>query len=78
MFRPYLDDDGWHNGWLLDNGFGTNEFPRTQFNLAATQFAGANHELKYGLDAQEVKWESDVQRLNLYSGQGNNLFDARA
>ena len=41
-----------------------------------TQFAGANHELKYGLDCQEVKWESDVQRLNLYSGQGNNLFDA--
>ena len=38
----------------------------------------ASHELKYGLDAQEVKWESDVQRLNLYSGQGNNLFDAES
>jgi hypothetical protein len=78
VFRPYLDDDGWHNGWLLDNGFGTNKFPRTQVNLAATQFAGANHELKYGFDGQEVKWESDVQRLNLYSGQGNNLFDAQS
>ena len=78
MFRPYLDDDGWHNGWLLDNGFGTNKFPRTQFNLAATQFAGANHELKYGLDAQEVKWESDVQRLNLYSGRATTCSTPRA
>ena len=75
-YGTYIDDDGWHNGWLLDNGFGTNEYPRTQANLAFTQFAGDHHELKYGLDAQEVEWESDVRRPNLYSGQGNNLFSA--
>ena len=41
-----------------------------------TQFVGENHELKYGLDFQEVEWKSDVRRPNLYSGQGNNLFSA--
>jgi hypothetical protein len=73
-YGAYLDSEGWHNGWLLDNGYGENEYPRTQANLALTQFVGENHELKYGFDGQEVKWESDVQRPNLYSGQGNNLF----
>jgi len=75
-YGTYIDDDGWHNGWLLDNGYGTNEYPRQQLNLALTQFVGEKHELKYGIDAQEVKWESDVRRPNLYSGQGNNLFSA--
>ncbi|HVS63097.1 MAG TPA: TonB-dependent receptor, partial [Thermoanaerobaculia bacterium] len=75
-YSAYLDSDGWHNGWLLDNGFGTNEFPRSQFNLAFTQFVAANHELKYGLDAQQVEWLGDVERPNLYSGQGDNLFSS--
>ncbi len=75
-YSPYLDGDGWHNGWLLDNGYGTNEFPRTQVNLALTQFAGESHELKYGIDAQEVEWLGDVRRENLYSGQGDNRFEA--
>ncbi len=75
-FSPYLDGDGWHNGWLLDNGYGLNEFPREQLNLAFTQFAGQNHELKYGLDAQQVEWLGDVRRENLYSGQGDNQFEA--
>ncbi len=75
-YSTYIDEGGWHNGWLLDNGFGTNEFPRKQLNLALTQFVGDNHELKYGLDAQEVEWNGDVALPNLYSGSGNNIFDS--
>ncbi len=75
-YGAYLDTEGWHNGWLLDNGYGTNEYPRTQANLAMTQFIGEKHEMKYGLDFQEVEWQSDVRRPNLYSGQGNNVFSA--
>jgi hypothetical protein len=61
-------DNTWNNGWIFDAGFGTNEFPRDQFNLAVTQFAGADHELKYGLDLQQVEWNQDVQRPNILSG----------
>jgi hypothetical protein len=70
-YRVYLDgnnDGAWNNGWILDNGYGLNEFPRDQANAALTQFVGANHELKYGLDWQQVEWLSDVQRPGLYSG----------
>ncbi|HVS15391.1 MAG TPA: TonB-dependent receptor [Thermoanaerobaculia bacterium] len=70
-YRVYLDtnnDGAWSNGWILDNGYGLNEFPRDQANAALTQFAGANHEIKYGLDWQEVQWLSDVRRPGLYSG----------
>ena len=70
-YRVYIDtnnDSAWNNGWILDNGFGLNEFPRDQANFSITQFAGANHEFKYGVDWQEVGWESDVSRPGLYSG----------
>ena len=49
----------WHNGWILSDGFGFNEFPREQANAALTQFAGANHELKWGLDYQTTNWEGE-------------------
>ena len=30
-YAVYLDTRrAWHNGWVLDNGFGTNEYPRTR------------------------------------------------
>ena len=45
-------DNTWHNGWIFQDGYGLNEFPREQFNIAATQFVGNNHEFKYGLDLQ--------------------------
>jgi hypothetical protein len=61
-------DNTWLNGWIFDAGFGTNEFPREQFNAAFTQFAGSHHELKYGLDLQQVAWNQDVQRPNILSG----------
>jgi len=61
-------DNTWHNGWIFPNGYGENEFPRTQFNLAMTQFAAASHELKYGLDLQQVGWDQNVQRPDIYSG----------
>lgn len=72
-FRVYADradNSAWHNGWILDNGFGRNEYPRDQFNTAATWFASDNHELKFGLDWQEVKWLQDVERMGFYSGVG--------
>jgi hypothetical protein len=55
-------DNTWHNGWIFAAGFGTNEFPRDQLNVAVTQFLGTNHELKYGADLQQVEWNQDVQR----------------
>ncbi len=76
-YRVYLDTDNdgaWNNGWILDNGFGLNEFPRDQANLSLTQFVGTNHELKYGLDWQQVEWLSDVSRPGLYSGPNFNAF----
>lgn len=69
LYTDDLDAGSWHNGWLLDNGFGTNEYPRDQANLAMTFFAGDNHEIKVGLDWQEVEWISDVQRVDAYSGE---------
>ena len=59
------DNGSWHNGWLLDNGFGTNEYPRDQLNTALTWFASENHETKFGLDWQEVKWEQDVRHQSV-------------
>lgn len=58
-------DNTWHNGWIFAQGYGTNEFPRDQLNLALTQFAGVNHEIKYGIDAQQVEWDQFVQRPNI-------------
>jgi len=72
-FRVYADranNSAWHNGWILDNGFGLNEFPRDQFNTAVTWFANDDHELKFGLDWQEVSWLQDVERMGFYSGIG--------
>jgi hypothetical protein len=72
-FDNYIDTapgGGWNNGWLLDNGIGTNKYPRDQANLAFTHFAGENHELKYGLDYQETKWEQNVFHNNFYTGAG--------
>ncbi len=70
-FRVYVDDqdnDSWHNGWILDNGFGLNEYPRDQANAALTWFANDNHEVKFGVDWQEVSWIQDAQRMGFYSG----------
>jgi hypothetical protein len=68
VYVDSFDDDSWHNGWLLDNGFGLNEYPREQANAALTYFAGADHELKFGIDYQDVRWESNVRKTNVYSG----------
>jgi len=61
----------WHlfNGWLLDNGFGLNDYPRDQANIRATWFASESHEALFGLDWQEVGWEQDLQRNNIYYGR---------
>jgi hypothetical protein len=67
----YLDsayNGAWHNGWILSDGFGTNEFPRDQVNVALTQFVGQDHEIKYGLDYQKTAWEGDNYRTGLYFG----------
>ena len=61
-------DNTWHNGWIFADGIGPSAFPRDQLNFAMTQFAGANHELKYGLDMQQVAWEADVTRPDIISG----------
>jgi hypothetical protein len=75
-YGVYLDQGfvgAWHNGWILDDGFGNNVFPRDQANASFSQFAGAGHEIKYGLDYQDTKWEGEQSRTSLYSGIG---FDA--
>ena len=70
-FRVYAERDNnsaWHNGWILDNGFGKNEFPREQANTALTWFANDAHEFKFGIDWQQVQWIQDVERMGFYSG----------
>ena len=68
VYSDNLDTGSWHNGWVLDNGFGTNEYPRDQANAAITWFASENHETKFGIDWQEVKWLQDVRRQTFYDG----------
>ena len=75
-YNVYRDNENlqaWHNGWILSDGFGFNAFPREQANAGLTQFVGANHELKYGLDYQDTKWEGQNARVPLFNGWG---FDA--
>ena len=64
----------WHlfNGWLLDNGFGLNDYPRDQANVRATWFASESHEALFGVDWQAVGWEQDLQRNNVYYGREFN------
>jgi hypothetical protein len=65
----------WHNGWILSDGFGNNDFPRDQGNAAMTQFIGANNELKYGVDYQETKWTGDSRREPYYTGYNFDAFN---
>lgn len=76
-FQAYLDlDDGsWSNGWVLDNGYGRNDYPRDQANVSGTHFVGANHEFKWGIDYQQTSWEQDVSHGSYYYGFG---FDAQS
>ena len=68
VYSDDLDNGSWHNGWILDNGFGRNEYPRDQANAALSWFAGADHEVKFGVDWQEVKWLQEVRHETFYSG----------
>ena len=72
VYSDNLDNRSWHNGWILDNGFGLNEYPRDQANAALTWFATDNHEVKFGVDWQEVEWIQDAQRMGFYDGPGFN------
>jgi len=72
-YNVYVDGENlgaWHNGWILSDGFGFNAFPREQANVGLTQFVGANHELKYGLDYQDTKWEGETARTSFMTGWG--------
>jgi len=70
VYADNLDNGSWHNGWVLDNGFGLNEYPRDQANTAITWFASESHETKFGVDWQEVSWLQDVRRQTFYDGPG--------
>ena len=74
VYRDNENLEAWHNGWILSDGFGFNAFPREQANAGLTQFVGANHELKYGIDYQDTKWEGENARVPLFNGWG---FDAQ-
>ncbi len=65
-------ENHWWNGWILDNGFGRNDYPRDQANARVTWFASEAHEALFGFDWQDVAWEQNLQRNNLYVG---NVFD---
>ncbi len=74
-FSAYFDglgEDHQWNGWWLDNGFGTNEYPRDQFNTKLTWFA-KEHDVMFGLDWQETQWDQDLQHNDTYTGP---IFDA--
>ena len=70
VYRDAENLSSWHNGWILSDGFGFNAFPREQANAGLTHFAGANHELKYGFDYQDTKWEGENARVPLMQGWG--------
>ena len=70
VYRDAENLSSWHNGWILSDGFGFNAFPREQANIGLTQFVGANHELKYGFDYQDTKWEGENARVPLLQGWG--------
>ena len=77
-YNVYVDNENlgaWHNGWILSDGFGFNAFPREQANVGLTQFVGANHELKYGLDYQDTKWEGENARTSFMSGWGYDSYN---
>ena len=59
----------------LSDGFGFNAFPRDQANVGLTQFVGANHELKYGLDYQDTKWEGENARTSFMNGWGYDSYN---
>ncbi|HVS15392.1 MAG TPA: TonB-dependent receptor [Thermoanaerobaculia bacterium] len=76
-YDVYFDgnnDGSWHNGWLLSDGFGDNEFPRDQANASLTQFIGNNHEVKYGIDFQNTEWSGEQSRTAVHTGWN---FDSR-
>jgi hypothetical protein len=60
----------WHSSGL-PLGPGVLEFPRTQGNAAATWFLSQN-ELKFGVDYQDVEWESRNIVPDRYQGFGYN------
>ena len=60
----------WHSS-ALPLGPGVLEFPRQQGNVAATWFLSQN-ELKFGVDYQDVEWESLNQVPDRYMGRGYN------
>jgi hypothetical protein len=72
VYADFLDNSSWHNGWVLDNGFGINEYPREQANTAVTWFASENHETKFGVDWQQVEWRQDVRNVGFYGGDNFN------
>ena len=75
-FDGYIGYDGqdhWWNGWILDNGFGRNDYPRDQANARTTWFASENHEALFGVDWQSVGWVQNLQRNNTYSGNQFNV-----
>ncbi len=77
-YNVYVDGENlgaWHNGWILSDGFGFNAFPREQANVGLTQFVGANHELKYGMDYQDTKWEGENARTSFMNGWGYDSYN---
>ena len=77
-YKVYVDGENlgaWHNGWILSDGFGFNAFPREQANIGLTQFVGANHELKYGNDYQDTKWEGENARTSFMNGWGYDSYN---
>lgn len=78
-FNGYIGYRGgeqhWWNGWILDNGFGRNDYPRDQANARLTWFANENHEALFGFDWQSVAWEQNLQKNDLYVG---NEFDVNS
>ncbi len=77
-YNVYVDGENlgaWHNGWILSDGFGFNAFPREQANVGLTQFVGASHELKYGIDYQDTKWEGENARTSFMNGWGYDSYN---
>ncbi len=60
-----------YNAVYLGGGTGYNAFPRKQGNVALSLFRG-DHELKFGVDYQDVEFESFNTPPTRYQGRGYN------
>jgi hypothetical protein len=71
LYRDLATGLAW-NAIAFPEGESRGDFPRDQANAVVTWFAGSTHELKAGLDYQDVAFRSFNHPPDRYAGRGYN------